>query len=55
VQFSTAAADPQGESADRAAINAGNPCGRTNAKTLGESGDNLNLLVARKDIHGANP
>ena len=55
MQFGTAAPDALAKAHDGVAVDAGQALGGADALALGETGDDCNLLVAGKDIHGANP
>ena len=55
VQLSAAFADGQREARDGLAVGTREAAHGALADALTEHSDNLNLLVARKDIHGTNP
>ena len=56
VQFGAAFADTDAKAHDGVAVNAGQALGRADADALSESGDDVSLLVAGKNVcHGANP
>jgi hypothetical protein len=53
--YDCAEADARGKAHDRVAVNASQALNGANATAFGESGNNTNLLVVRKNVHGANP
>jgi hypothetical protein len=55
VQRGAALADAKGECADRATVDAHKSGNGALAEAINESGDNLNLFFAGKDVHGLDP
>jgi hypothetical protein len=55
VQLACTFADIEGELADCLAVDACQATGSTDTDAFTQRGDNLDLLVTRKDVHGANP
>ena len=56
MQLGATTSDASAKAHDRVAVNAGDPFSAADRHALGEGGDDLNLLVARKDIHdGSSP
>jgi hypothetical protein len=55
VELGTAAADLKGELADRLAVDADQARRGTDADTLSEGGDDIDLLVAGENVRGRNP